>query len=79
MAQRAARRCRSFWKRAAVGVAVLFVVAVALAGAAAVPAAAADSGAPPPVGSEIDSLRTADSNTFVGADGTLVAHVYRGR
>lgn len=31
------------------------------------------------VGSEVASLRTADSRTYVGAGGTLVAHVYPGR
>ncbi len=40
--------------------------------------ARADTGSSPlPVGAEIDSLRTADTNTYVGVNGTLVQDVYQ--
>ena len=53
---------------------VLLMGTTALAGTA----QASDPGAGLAVGSEIPSLRTADSKTFVGADGTRVARLYQG-
>src|SRR5438094_99500 len=79
MAKRAARTCESIWKRRRdlAAVALLTIVAGALvSGDALARAAATRSSSGPAVGSEIASLRTAGSRTFVGRDGTRVAHVF---
>src|ERR1043165_3639787 len=77
MAKRAARTCESAWerRRSLVAAALLTVLLGVLVGDG---LARADVAFPPDpvVGAEVASLRTADSRTFVGPNGTLDARVY---
>ncbi len=86
MTKRAVRTCESIrtgWKIAVSACGLAAVILVAGVGSAAAAFFPGSSGpsltAGLAVGSEVVSLRTADSRTFVGSDGTLVAHVYQGR
>src|SRR5438309_1300299 len=78
MAKRAGHACLGFWERRRSLVAVALLTVVIGVFASGEPFARADAGSSsdPVVGSEVASLRTADSRTFVGRDGTLVAHVF---
>ena len=69
-------------RRFVVGAGVL-LGAVTVAGVGPAAASPGASSGPPStaglsVGSEVVSMRTPDSRTYVGSDGTLVAHVYQG-
>ena len=74
-AARTYRRVRTSWRLFGACVLANLVCVIAVGAAA---ASSSQPSAKPAVGSEVVGLRTADSRTFVGANGALVAHIYGG-